>query len=111
MMGHCWPGEERKKVEDASKNNRCRQGGLKAIYQLEVDGGENFVAHLKIADGICDYHEGPVANPDLVIKTPADVWLKISRGEMDGQKAFMAGQYKVEGDLSLLLKLKTLFSR
>ncbi len=62
-------------------------------------------------DGACTYHEGPAAKPDLVIKTPADVWLKISRGEIDGQKAFMAGQYKVTGDFSLLLKLKTLFSR
>ena len=62
-------------------------------------------------DGTCRHHEGPAAKPDLVIKTPADVWLKISQGEMDGQKAFMAGQYKVTGDFWLLLKLKTFFSR
>lgn len=91
--------------------NPSAAGDLKAIYQFEVEGGENFVAHLTIADGTCTYHEGPAAKPDLVIKTPADVWLKISRGELGGQKAFMAGQYKAEGDFSLPLKLKTLFSR
>jgi putative sterol carrier protein len=46
-----------------------------------------------------------------VIKTPADVWLAISRGELDGQQAFMAGKYKVEGELALLLKLRALFNK
>jgi multimeric flavodoxin WrbA len=90
--------------------NPSAAGDLKAVYQFEVGGSENFVAHLAIAGGACTYHEGSAGKPDVVIKTPADVWLRISRGELDGQKAFMGGQFKVEGNLSLLLKLKTLFS-
>jgi hypothetical protein len=31
----------------------------------------------------------------VVIKTPADVWLAVAKGEMDGQQAFMNGRYKV----------------
>jgi putative sterol carrier protein len=46
-----------------------------------------------------------------VIKTPAQVWLAIARGEMDGQQAFMSGKYTAQGDLSLLIKLKSSFSR
>ena len=83
--------------------------GLTAVLQFEVNGNENFISHLKIANGSCTYHDGPADKPNLVIKSPADVWLKISRGELDGQKAFMEGQYKVEGDIGLLLKLKNLF--
>jgi putative sterol carrier protein len=90
--------------------NPSAVGDLRAIYQFAVSGDENFTAHLAIADGKCIYHDGPAEKPDLVIKTPADVWLKISRGELKGQKAFMEGRYKVEGDVTLLLKLKTLFS-
>ena len=60
--------------------------------------------------GTCGFHDGPADNPSVVIKTPADVWLAVSKGELDGQQAFMSGRYKVEGDLSLLLKLKSLFS-
>jgi len=86
-------------------------GDLKAVYQFEVSGDENFVAHLQIEDGSCSYHDGPSDDPGVVIKTPADVWLDISKGELDGQQAFMSGRYKVEGDLSLLLKLRTLFPR
>ena len=85
-------------------------GDLKAVIQFEITGEENFLSHLSIANGRCAYQEGPAENPNLVIKTPAGVWLKISRGELSGQKAFMEGRYKAEGDLNLLLKFSRLFS-
>jgi len=85
--------------------------GLTAVYQFEVQGDETFVAHLRIAGGACTFHEGPADKSNLIIKTPADVWLKISRGELNGQQAFMDGRYKVEGDINLLLKMNRLFSR
>jgi multimeric flavodoxin WrbA len=85
--------------------------GLTAVYQFEVQGDESFVAHLRIARGTCTFQEGPSEKPNLIIKTPADVWLKISRGELSGQQAFMDGRYKVEGDMNLLLKMSRLFSR
>ena len=85
--------------------------GLEAVYQFQITGDESFTAHLKIGEGACSYHDGPAPQPGVMIKTPADVWLAISRGELDGQQAFMAGKYKVEGDLSLLLRLRPLFNR
>lgn len=85
-------------------------GDLEAVFQFDVSGGEEFSAHLMIGDGTCTYHEGPAPRPSVVIKTPAEVWVAISRGEIDGQQAFMAGKYKVEGDLMLLMRLKSLFA-
>ena len=83
---------------------------MKAVIQFEITGEENFLSHLSIESGRCAYHEGPAENPTLVIRTPAGVWLEISRGELSGQKAFMEGRYKAEGDLNLLLKFSHLFS-
>jgi putative sterol carrier protein len=85
--------------------------GLEALYQFEISGDESFTAHLKISAGACSYHDGPSASPGVVIQSPAGVRLAISSGELDGQQAFMAGKYKVKGDLSLLLKLRSLFNR
>jgi putative sterol carrier protein len=85
-------------------------GELRAVFQFEIHGDENFISYLEIALGRCTYHDGPANKPNLIIKSPADVWLKISRGELSGQKAFMEGRYKVEGDMNLLLKLSSLFS-
>ncbi|MGD9031335.1 MAG: NAD(P)H-dependent oxidoreductase [Desulfobacteraceae bacterium] len=85
--------------------------GLSATYQFQVSGSEDFVAYLQIEEGKCTFHEGQADSPSVVIKTPADVWLAIAKGEMNGQQAFMSGKYKVEGDLSLLMKLSQLFGR
>jgi len=90
--------------------NPDESNGLEAIYQFAISGEEDFTAHLKISGGKCTYHEGPAKKPGVIIKTPADAWLAISKGELDGQQAFMSGQYQVEGDLSLLMKLRSLFS-
>jgi putative sterol carrier protein len=90
--------------------NASAAEGLSAIYQFEVSGDETFVAQLRIAEGTCTYENGPAHEPDVVIKTPARVWLSIARGELDGQQAFMNGQYKVDGDLGLLMRLRSLFS-
>ena len=53
--------------------------GFTAIYQFEVSGSENFTAHLVIADGQAAFHEGPADHPNIIIKTPAEVWLAIAR--------------------------------
>ncbi|MEW5913216.1 MAG: NAD(P)H-dependent oxidoreductase [Thermodesulfobacteriota bacterium] len=86
-------------------------GDLKAAVQFEVSGSESFVAHLDMAEGKCRFVEGPTASPNLVIKTPAEVWLAVAKGQMDGQAAFMGGKYTVSGDITLLMRFKELFSR
>jgi multimeric flavodoxin WrbA/putative sterol carrier protein len=89
--------------------NKEAAAGIEATYQFEVSGDENFTAHLVVADQKADFREGSADNPGVVIKTPADVWLAVSRGEMDGQAAFMGGKYTTEGDFGLLMKLGQLF--
>jgi multimeric flavodoxin WrbA len=83
--------------------------GLNASYEFQVSGKEAFSAHLRIEQGACTYAEGPADSPGIVIKTPASVWLAISRGELDGQTAFMNGKFTATGDLTLLFKMKKLF--
>jgi multimeric flavodoxin WrbA/putative sterol carrier protein len=83
--------------------------GLKAVYQFEFSGSETFSAYLTISDNRCTFHEGSYEKPDVLIKAPAEVWLAVSQGVLDGQSAFLSGKYRVEGNVGLLLKLKTLF--
>ena len=86
-------------------------GDVSAVYQFVVTGSEEFTAHLEIAGGVCAFHDGPHEKPDVTITTPADVWLAISKGKLDGQTAFMSGKYKVQGNMALLMKMKELFKR
>jgi putative sterol carrier protein len=66
---------------------------------------------LNIADGKCDFSTGTAPAPTLIISTPADVWLKIARQELNGAFALLTGKYKARGQMSLLLKMDSLFSR
>ena len=84
-------------------------GDLSADIQFVVSGEELGVYYLHIEAGACTFHEGESASPTLTIKTPSEIWLAISRDEMDGQAAFMEQKYTVEGDFSLLLKLNEFF--
>jgi putative sterol carrier protein len=84
-------------------------GDLDATIQFDVSGPEPGVYHLRFGGGECIFHEGPAASPSLTISTPSDVWLKISRGELAGQEAMMQGLYNATGDISLLLKMDSLF--
>jgi multimeric flavodoxin WrbA len=83
--------------------------GFKAVYQFEITGAEEFAAYLQIVEGRCEFHEGCHGEPDVIITSPADVWLAVSRKEMSGQAAFMSGKYKAKGDIALLMKLNRLF--
>lgn len=83
--------------------------GLSAVFQFEITGSEEFTAYLQIGDDHCTFHEGRHEKPDLIIKSPAQIWLAIARKEMSGQIAFMSGKYRAKGNLALLLKLNSLF--
>ena len=90
--------------------NPAEAGDLAAAIQFEISGDEQFTAHLAIAEGKCEFADGPADKPELTIISPADVWLGVSKGEIDGQAAFMSGQYKTGGNLGLLMRLSKLFS-
>ncbi len=85
-------------------------GDLQAVAQFDVSGDEPGQYYLHIAEGTCAAFEGIHPEPTLTIHTPSEVWLRISRGEMDGAQAMMSGQYTVEGDLGLLMRFSQLFS-
>jgi putative sterol carrier protein/FMN-dependent NADH-azoreductase len=96
------------KMPDALNAEAAR--GLSAIIGFIVSGSETFEAYLNICDGVCTLREKPSRKPDLIIRTPAEIWLAISRGESSGQEAFMRNAYTADGDLGLLMGLKRIFS-
>ncbi|HME44033.1 MAG TPA: NAD(P)H-dependent oxidoreductase [Syntrophorhabdales bacterium] len=82
---------------------------LRATIQFDVTGKQPGEWFLSIQDGACTYNEGHASSPALTIKTPSEVWTAIASKQKDGQEALMAGEYKVEGDFSLLMRLNSLF--
>ena len=84
-------------------------GDLAADIQFRVTGEEPGTYYLHIENRVCTFREGESHAPTMTIRTPSEVWLAVSRGELDGQMAFMQQQYTVEGDFGLLMKMSQLF--
>ncbi len=86
-----------------------KAAGMKAVYQWDITGEGGGKWHAEIADQKCTVKEGEHASPNITITVAAKDWLDIINGKLDGQMAFMSGKLKVKGDMSLAMKLKTLF--
>ena len=84
-------------------------GDLQAEIQFDISGHEGGKWVLSIAGGRCKVRKGEAVAPTLTIESPADVWVKIARGEIDRPKALMQGLYKVKGDFKLLSRMPQLF--
>jgi putative sterol carrier protein len=84
--------------------------GLEATIQYVLSGEGGGMYHLRIKDGECTAHHGPLLEADLTIHAPARIWLAIAKGELDGQEAFMKGLYRASGDMSVMMKMGDLFS-
>jgi putative sterol carrier protein len=90
--------------------NKEAAGDLRTTIQFKLDGEGGGNIYLSIADKQCSAAEGETAAPALTIIAPADVWMKMVRGEINHMQALMDGFYKVAGDIDLLLKMGQLFS-
>ncbi len=85
-------------------------GDLRAAIQFDIADEEPGAYYLVIEDGSCSAYQGTYPSPRMTIHAPADVWLKVCSGELDGAAAFMAGQYRVSGDVTLLMQFRSLFA-
>ncbi len=84
-------------------------GDLRAIVQFDVTSSDPHSYYLQIGSGQCTFHKGPAQKPDLTITAPPETWLAISAGKLNAQEAALRGMYRANGDLSLLMRLGTLF--
>lgn len=91
--------------------NKEAAGNLHVAIQFKLAGEGGGNIFLSIADKQCTFGGGETVNPDLTITAPADVWMKMARGETNRAQAFMDGLYKVEGNMDLLMKMEELFSK
>ena len=84
-------------------------GDLVATIQFDVTDEEPGDYHVAIENGACKAYAGAHPNPTATIHTPADVWLRIVRGELNAANAFMSRQFTTSGNMGLLLRMTALF--
>ena len=83
--------------------------GLDIVIQHDLtgDGGGSYYAAIK--DGACTVTEGSHDSPSMTMTLEAVDFVALTSGELDGMAAFMGGKLKIAGDMSLAMKMQTLF--
>jgi len=88
-----------------------KAAGVNATIQFKFSGAEEGNYIVKVADGKCEVNEGETEGATVTINSPSDVWLKISRRELDGATAFMSGQFTFTGDMGVLMQMGSWFGQ
>ncbi len=97
-------------AEFAAKFRPDAAQGMRAVYQLQLDGDHGGTWHLTIADQQCHLAAGPADNPDVSIAMSVDDWNDLTAGRLDGVSAYLAGRVRISGDMSLVTQLPSLFA-
>jgi putative sterol carrier protein len=86
-----------------------RAAGMTAVYQFVISDDTDGAVHANIVNGAIDVAEGRAAIPDITLTATAADWLAIVKGELSGQMGFLMGKLKIQGDMTLALKLQSVF--
>ena len=77
------------------------------MFDLAGEGGGQWTA--TIADGKIEVVEGAGDPPNTTFKMKAETFLGIVNGKINPIGAFMQGRVRVEGDMSVAMRLQSLF--
>jgi putative sterol carrier protein len=88
----------------AEKKSQASAIGAVFKFALEGDGGGNFIVNLKDNPGVT---EGDGA-AECTIRMTSQDFVDLTEGKANGQQLFFTGRLKVEGDMSLALRLQPL---
>jgi putative sterol carrier protein len=80
---------------------------VKILVELQGEGGGTWV--VTIQDQTCTVEKGSVSDPNLIMRGDSQTVLDIFTGKQDGIRAYMQGKLKLVGDMSLAMKMTSLF--
>jgi putative sterol carrier protein len=83
--------------------------GINAIIQFDLSGDNGGQFYLDIKDGSVEAHDGMADDAKMTLRAALDDYLAVASGQMNPMQAFMSGKIKIQGDMSLAMKLQTMF--
>ncbi len=83
--------------------------GLDAILQFDLSGDDGGQFYLEINDGEITKTEGIHENPNMTLKASSDDYYNVATGQLNPMQAFMSGKIKIQGDMSMAMKMQSMF--
>lgn len=84
-------------------------GDTACILQWHLTDLDPGIWAIEVKDRQAQLLSEGVAAPDTTFITTSETWLAIAEGRLEAMKAFMTGTMKVEGDMTLALRVPELF--
>lgn len=84
--------------------------GVNVTIQFDLSGDNGGMFWVKIENGAAASGEGEIDSPAMTLKADADDWYAVSTGQLNAMQAFMSGKIKIQGDMSIAMKMQTMFA-
>jgi putative sterol carrier protein len=87
-----------------------KTAGMNATFQFVATGDDGAEYFVKLANGEAEVAPGKAEKPTIVLTATSADWVAIMGKTMNGQTAFLTGKLKIQGDVTLAMKLESLFN-
>lgn len=85
--------------------------GFEAKFQFKISGVGGGDYYAVVADGKGKVDKGVVDCPDLTVLVSAKDFVDLFNGKIDPMRAYISGRLRMQGDMSLALKINSILSR
>jgi putative sterol carrier protein len=85
-------------------------GSQNAVLQFNITGEDGGSWTATIKDGKIAVEEGSATGADMTVTTTSQDMLGMVSGDLNPVSAFMQGKVRIDGDMSLAMKLQGLLS-
>jgi len=87
--------------------NTANTVGMNQTFQFNIEGEGGGNWYVAFTDGQPEVVQGTADSPNITLTCDSANWLDIATGKMNGQTAFLTGKLKIQGDMSLAMKLQS----
>ncbi len=87
--------------------NPAKLAGLNANFQFELSGDDGGTFHANIANGAAEVGPGATKANVTILMSAADFKAMVG-GTLNATQAFMTGKLKIQGDMSLAMRLQSI---
>ena len=94
----------------AGKVDPAKVQGMNATYQFDITGDGGGKYWVKVADGAAEVGEGEAESPNITLTISDENFINLVEGKLNGQTAFLTGKLKIKGDMTLAMKLGSVFN-
>lgn len=91
----------------SAKVDASKIAGMDVVYQFNLGDAVYSVA---IANDAVTVNEGATENATIELTMSESDFMDMVKGELNGQMAFLSGKLKIKGDMTLALKLQSIFN-